>query len=243
VLLGGAFAAAAAAALLASRRRDRETRALAAGAIVVFIYWLAHGSVDWFWEIPALGVGAFAMLGVAAAVAPRSEGSPARSRRVRVRALAAGWLCVAVAAVVLALGWVAERRVERAFDIWRTDPAGARSELDSAADLNPFSSWPALVAGSIAVERGELERARAAFRDALERNPREHYALLELGAIASELGDRRTALARLREAARLSPRDRITAQALREVRRGETVKTRVLGNRILAAARLVSAPD
>jgi tetratricopeptide (TPR) repeat protein len=243
LLLLSALVAAGMAAARARRRGPPAAAAPVAAATTVFAYWLLHGSVDWFWEIPALGVGAFAMLGVAAAVAPRSEGAPARSRRVRVGALAAGWLCVAVAAVVLALGWVAERRVERAFDIWRTDPAGARSELDSAAGLNPFSSWPALVAGSIAVERGELERARAAFRDALERNPREHYALLELGAIASELGDRRTALARLREAARLSPRDRITAQALREVRRGETVKTRVLGNRILAAARLVSAPD
>jgi tetratricopeptide (TPR) repeat protein len=202
-----------------------------------------HGSVDWFWEIPALGVGAFAMLGVAAAAAPRPEDAPGGSRGVRVGALAGGWLCLAVAAVVLALGWIAERHVERAFDIWRTDPAGARSELDSAADLNPFSSRPALVAGSIAVEQGELERARAAFRDALERNPREHYALLELGAIASELGDRRAALVRLREAARMSPRDRITGQALRQVRRGETVDTRVLANRILVAARLVSAPD
>ena len=71
LLLAGALAAAAAAALLTPRRRDRETRAMAAGALVVCVYWLAHGSIDWFWEIPALGAPAFAFLGLAAALGER----------------------------------------------------------------------------------------------------------------------------------------------------------------------------
>jgi O-antigen ligase/polysaccharide polymerase Wzy-like membrane protein len=249
ILLLGAVACAGAAAARARRRAPPAFAAPVAAAMTVFAYWLVHGSVDWFWEIPALGAGAFAMLGVAVAAAPRAEGGPdlaggpRLSKRARAAALAGGGLCLVAAAVVLGVGWIAERHVDRALDIWRTAPDEARSELDSAADLNPFTSWPALVSGSIAIERGELQRARAAFQAALERNPREHYALLELGAIASELGDRRTALVRLRQAARLSPRDRITAATLRDVRRGRTVDTRELGRRILAAARLVSAPD
>jgi Tfp pilus assembly protein PilF len=144
---------------------------------------------------------------------------------------------------VLGLGWLAERRVQRAFDVWRTDPATARAELDAAAELNPYSSRPALVAGAIAIERGELSRARREFRDVLERNPRQHYAVLQLGAIASQRGDRRTALAHLRRAARLSPRDRITAEALHAFRRGERVDPRELGARVLVEARKVVAPD
>jgi len=243
LLLLGSLVAAGVAAGRGRRRAGPGAAAPAAAALTVFAYWLVHGSVDWFWEIPALGVGAFAMLGVAAALAPRPrmDGAPAPS--LRVWALAAGGLCVLLAGVVLGLGWLAERRVQRAFDVWRTDPAAARAELDAAADLNPYSSRPALVAGSIAIERGELSRARREFRAALERNPRQHYAVLELGAIASQLGERRTALARLRQAARLSPRDRITADTLRAVRRGERVDTRELGERILGAARQVVAPD
>jgi tetratricopeptide (TPR) repeat protein len=243
LLLLGAIAAAGVAAVTARRRAGALAAAPVAAALTVFAYWLVHGSVDWFWEIPALGAGAFAMLGVAAAAAPRPECRAEQARGLRVAAIAATGLALLLAGVVLGLGWLSERRVQRAFDIWRTDPAGARAELDAAADLNPWSSEPALVAGTIAVERGELALARREFLAALERDPREHYAVLELGAIASQLGDRRAALARLREAARLSPRDRVTAVYLRAIRRGERVDARELGDRLLAAARQVAAPD
>jgi O-Antigen ligase len=64
--------------LLAGMRAARSTpgtdadplaRAVAAGALAGFAYWVVHGSVDWFWEIAGLGAPAFAMLGLACAVA------------------------------------------------------------------------------------------------------------------------------------------------------------------------------
>lgn len=64
-----------AAALLAAARGLRGTdplgRAVVAAALGGFGYWVVHGSFDWFWEFAGLGAPAFAMLGLACALAPR----------------------------------------------------------------------------------------------------------------------------------------------------------------------------
>jgi tetratricopeptide (TPR) repeat protein len=53
------------------RRSDPLGQAVAAAALAGFAYWLVHGSFDWFWEFAGLGAPAFAMLGIACALAPR----------------------------------------------------------------------------------------------------------------------------------------------------------------------------
>ncbi|HME04054.1 MAG TPA: O-antigen ligase family protein [Solirubrobacteraceae bacterium] len=55
---------------------DPLASAVAAAALAGFTYWLIHGSVDWFWEIAGLGAPAFALLGLACALAPRAGGDP-----------------------------------------------------------------------------------------------------------------------------------------------------------------------
>jgi len=51
-----------------------------AAALGGFAYWLVHGSFDWFWEFAGLGAPAFALLGLACALAPaRSQQSSGRS--------------------------------------------------------------------------------------------------------------------------------------------------------------------
>jgi tetratricopeptide (TPR) repeat protein len=58
---------------LAPRHPDRAlARAVAAAAAAGFAYWAVHGSFDWFWEFAGLGAPAFALLGLACALAPRS---------------------------------------------------------------------------------------------------------------------------------------------------------------------------
>jgi tetratricopeptide (TPR) repeat protein len=63
------------AALAAGRRAlwrsDPLGRTVAAAALAGFAYWVVHGSFDWFWEFAGLGASAFAMLGLACALAPR----------------------------------------------------------------------------------------------------------------------------------------------------------------------------
>ncbi len=64
------------AALLAGWRAMRRTddvlgATVAASALAGFAYWAVHGSFDWFWEFAGLGAPAFALLGLACALAPR----------------------------------------------------------------------------------------------------------------------------------------------------------------------------
>ncbi|MEJ7826130.1 MAG: O-antigen ligase family protein [Solirubrobacteraceae bacterium] len=74
-LVGGlALVIAFGAALLGALRAARAgpaAGAAAAAATMVFVHWFVQGSADWFWEFPALGGAAFAMLGVACGLAAR----------------------------------------------------------------------------------------------------------------------------------------------------------------------------
>lgn len=220
VLLVGAFAAALFAALRAGWRREGLAGATAGAATMTFLYWFVHGSVDWFWEFPALGAAAFAMLGLAASLAPARQADPAQdtvARRLATRPLAVG--AVLIVALVGAAGlvppWLAQRHVDRALDVWPTRADEAFDGLDRAASLNPLSSQPAVTAAAIALQLDRPYTADASYRSALARNPRSAFATLEAGALASQLGRPRDARRLLERAGALNPRDEITQAALR----------------------------
>jgi tetratricopeptide (TPR) repeat protein len=243
LLLLGAFAAALAAAWRAMRVPDPLSATVAGGAVVGFAYWVLHGMTDWFWEWAGLGAPAFALLGLACALAPRAEAEEeAWVRRPGVVTLVLGGAAAVLAALVLAGPWLAERDVERAGQVWAQRPFEAYSRLDRAADLNPLSDRPASVKGSIALRYGDLDRARNAFSDALERNPRDQYATLELGAIASVREDRAEALRLLGRAVALAPRDPTAREALKVVRDGGVVDIDALNARIFSAADQLAGP-
>lgn len=237
LLLLGAIACALWAALRAARRRDDRLGAAVAAAVTVsFVYWLVHGSVDWFWEFAGLGAPAWAAIGLACALLPRAPRLPADAEpeppgRVPVQAIAIG-LFALVAAVSLALPWIAETQTRRAAGTWPRDLRLAEDRLDQAASLNPLSERPYLVAGTIALRRDDLAGAEREFAEALERNRRSHYAALELGAIASARGERALALRLLRRAVELNPRDELTRQTLERARRGRRIDVERLNNEI-----------
>jgi hypothetical protein len=252
LLLLGSFLAALAAGWRAMRLRDPLAATVAGGALASFAYWVAHGMTDWFWEWAGLGAPAFALLGLACALAPRAEDAaedaasadaspvaPAPSRPSAV-ALVLGATAAVLAALVLAGPWLAERDVEAAGAVWPTRPFEAYSRLDRAADLDPLSDRPALIKGSIALRYGDLPRARAAFEAALDRNPRGQYATLELGAIASVQKDPATARTLLARAVQLAPRDGTAREALQVVREGGTVDIDALNGRILSAGQRIT---
>jgi tetratricopeptide (TPR) repeat protein len=226
LLLATALAAALAAAWRAMRRRAGWAPAAAAAGVGAFVYWFVHGSVDWFWEFPALGGAAFALLGLAAGLAPRRPGSPRTFRRplaarpVLLAATAVGGLVLALS---LAAPWAAERQVQQAARIWPARPARAFDKLRSASGLDPLSPRPKAIAGSIALRLGDLATARRYFRAALERDSRDAYSYLELGAIATHTGPPGAAVRLLTRAAELTPRDDVTAAALRRARRGRRI--------------------
>ena len=218
------------------RGPDRLGRAVVAAALAGFAYWVVHGSFDWFWEFAGLGAPAFALLGLACGLAPRSGPTgPTSSRPAGLRRLTIG-VCISaalLAALSLAAPWLSEREVQSAARVWTTSPQTAYARLDKAASLNPLSDEPYLVAGSIALRFGEDARADHEFTLALGRQPGDAYATLELGAIASSENEPRRALALLERAARLNPRDPLTRQALQLAREGKRVSIEELNRSIL----------
>jgi hypothetical protein len=197
---------------LGRRRRLGPVRGGAVGAaLTVFGYWLVHGSVDWFWEMPALAAPALGMLGLAAAPdieAPRLLASPGRgSRRRRALLLGVGALALLAVCAAVALPWLSYAYRQAGVRAWRTDPATAYERFELAADLDPLSADALLVEGSVAVRRRDFTRARRAFERAIRREPQNWYAHLELGLIAGQLGDYAEARIWIDRARMLNPLD------------------------------------
>jgi O-antigen ligase/polysaccharide polymerase Wzy-like membrane protein len=228
----------------ALHRPDPLVRGVAGAALAGFGYWVVHGSVDWFWEFAGLGAPAFAMLGLACALAPAraltSRPGRARGERNDARrpylAIAALVVLGLVGAVALAAPWLSQLEVQRAANVWTRAPQTAYARLSDAARLNPLSDEPYVVAGSIALRYGELDRADHDFSLALARTPGDAYATLERGAIASARGDRAVALELLERAVRLDPREPLTREAWALVRRGGRVDIGELNRSILLKA-------
>ncbi len=230
-LFAGFLGCALVAAWLARRRGSPLGSAVASVAVVGFAYWALHGSIDWFWEFPALAGPAFAWLGLAGGL-ERPPALPVQRpegwTRRRATAAALYTLTVVVATVSLTLPWLAAREVERAADAWRSDPESAYSILDRARSLNFLSARPDLVAGAIAMRREEYARAGSAFRRALERHDDNWYAELELAVVAAVEGRRDEALARLERAEELNPLEETIEIVRAGVVSGEPVDPHVL---------------
>jgi tetratricopeptide (TPR) repeat protein len=221
VLLGGFFLFALFAALR-PRVDDSLGAGVAATGVVVVGYWLVHGSVDWFWEVPGLTCPALACLALAGRI--RHSPRPHPRRRLPGWAIASiGAALVLGSALSLALPWLAEKETQRALGTWRSDPAQAFSRLERARRLNPLSDKPDMLAGAIASRLEDTTRMQRAFQGALVRNPYNWYAQFELGILAASQGDRREALRRLAAVRSLNPREPALALALEQVRRGRRV--------------------
>jgi tetratricopeptide (TPR) repeat protein len=240
LLLAAALAAALAGALRTLRARPAGFGAAAAvGGVAAFAYWLVHAMGDWLYEYPGVAALAFALLGVACALQPRvvagraAPGSPARGPVVRVGA------GIAVALLVLAMlgPWLAERHITSAAAKWRADPDAAFDDLSKAASFNPLSDRPQLVAGTIALQMGDEERAREEFREALERNGRDTYALLELGVLTANAGDEEAGRALVARALELSPRDAVIVDVHRRLEKGEDVDVTEVNDALLKRSR------
>ena len=232
-LLAVGIVAALWAGLLATRRRRGLGAAAAAAGIAAFAYWVVHGTIDWFWEFPALGAAAFALLGLSAGLLPRPAGAPGSPLRLSWPAAVLA-VPVVAAAISFSLPWLSELDQNKAVRTWRTDASAAFRSLDTAASLNPLSATPKLLAGSISLRLGRVEDSMRYFRQAIERDPGDSYAHLELGALLAEAGRRTEAVATLAEAHRLDPRDDLTSLVLRRARKGRPVDIAAV-NRQLAA--------
>ena len=192
--------AAVALALRGRRRGDALSRGVAGTALLPFVVWLIHGSIDWFWEMPALSGPALGFLAVAGSLAGISaDGQPARPRATSterpwrrpllVGASAAGIVAAAASLVALAFPYLSVREVSIATNVQNIDPAASLRDLRTAARLNPLDSTPGLVAGAIALRNGEWVRARSSFIESIHREPGGWLAWLGAGLAASAQGE------------------------------------------------------
>ncbi len=217
---------------LKARRRDAPGGGLAAAALLPLVVWLVHGSVDWFFEMPALSGPALGFLGMAVGmsatrgtpVEPAPAGSdpaaaPAGRRLGAARGLSlvAGLVLLMACTVALAFPYLSVREVSEASDASSTDPAAALSDLSRAASLDPWNPVPGRMAGQIDLTTGHYPQAERAFRQTIAREPDGWYAWLGAGLAASARGDDVTAARYLHRAFEIDDQDPVIRLALDRV--------------------------
>jgi O-Antigen ligase len=219
-------------------RRARGLEAFVVGtALLPLVDWLIHGSIDWFWEFPALSGPALGFLAVAGALgaaraasrssldapadldapAPAALGADPGRSAARAVTAAAGIVALLAAVVVLGFPYLSVREVSIATNLRNTDPVKALHDLQVAADLNPLNPDPGRVAGAIALQNGEYATARQRFEQTIAREPGGWYAWLGAGLAASAAGDRALARHDLEVAARINPESMVIGEALARV--------------------------
>ena len=193
-------------AVRARRRGPPGTRAIAGVALMPLVVWLVQGSIDWFWELPALAGPALGFLGMAGALsAPSAETAevrpaPQRPLAVRVAVAAAAVLALTAATLVLTLPYLSVREVSIASDEQLSNPTSALHDLKLAAELSPLNANAPTVAGLIALSSGRSAVARDRFAQAIARERGAWLPWLGEGLSYSALGQRRRADRALREA-------------------------------------------
>lgn len=222
-LFFAAFIVAAVAAALRGRHGgDPLRRAVAAAALMPAIVWLVHGSVDWFWEMPALSGPALGFLALAGGLAGhdasrRSSVAPQTHRSRAALGLCAGALATIAATLSLGLPYLATRQMSIAFNLAGSHPRAALDHLREAAELDPINSEATRTAGTVALQIGDLPLAADRFAETLRREPGDWYAYLGAGLAASGLGERATARRDYAAAARIDRFQPVNRTALKRV--------------------------
>lgn len=226
-----------------SRRRHNgpAERVGATAGAMIFVYWFVYGSVDWFWEIPALGTAAFVGLALAMRTSDVQRGGMqiqrARSRRLWLKG---GTVAAAmVAATSLAAPWLAARDVQLAASEGLSNPKQAFGRLRLARSLNPLSDAPDVIAGVISDRIGDRQGQKAAFERALDRNPSNWYALFELGVISALQHQRSTALHYLEAARRQNPHEVVIQEVHARVLRGREIDTAAIDREFVERASIL----
>jgi tetratricopeptide (TPR) repeat protein len=235
LLLAVALGAGLVAAAAAARRAGHFSRAVAAGGMLMCAYWFVQTSADWLWEFPALGGAAFAFLGLGAAAGERRPYF--RPHRTARRAAAVVGAAVGIAALLSLLGpWASDIEVRRAAASWQRYPDAAFRQLDKAASYNKLSERPGLLAGAIAIELGQYDRANKAFTQVLDRDPRNLTATISLAGLESHAGRKRRATSLLRHALELAPNDQTATTQLANIKKGRLDPRQVAQDLVANAA-------
>jgi hypothetical protein len=222
------------------RRAPVAAQWVAAAALAPLTGWVFHGSVDWFWEMPALSGPAVGFLGLSLALgklggqsatlgklggesATRSGagGSPAATtapRRAPRSIIGAGAVvALVVAAVVLGFPYLSVREQSAATAVRDRNPDAALRDLADASRLNPLSADPGRTAGALALQIGNYPEAESRFSQSISRERDGWFAWLGRGLAASALGNAAQARRDYQMAASINSRQEVIKQALTRV--------------------------
>ena len=189
-------------AVMRARRLGPSEAALAAAALALGGYWLAHASVDWFWSYAVITLPVPFALGAAAAPALRRNGDVPTARPVARTTLA---IAVCVLALTLLPFYFSARYTDNAIRGWHSDPQSALDDLAKAADLNPWSSRPLAAESEIAEATGDHVRALSAIDDAISRSRDDWLLYFQQAKVLGKGGDIQGAKAALARARELNP--------------------------------------
>jgi hypothetical protein len=195
--------------------------------------WLIHGSIDWFWEFPALSGPAFGFFAMAIGNRGRAAARPAlgdgdgdrgaadpgdggpdaaqpaprvASPRRRLPApvpALAGALALGAATVALGFPYLAVRELNIGIGQSHSSVSASLADFRSSHRLNPLMSDPGTLGGSVALVNGRYSEAAAFYRQATSLEPGDWIAWLGRGLAASMQGQVSQARAAYRVAMRL----------------------------------------
>jgi O-Antigen ligase len=190
--------------LLALGAKARGSLA-ASGALGAASYFAVHTGGDWVWTIPAAGLPAFVIAGIALSE-NRSSSLPGRI------AVPAGVVAVLAGVLAFSPPWLSSRLVERAHD--QPTLEAAQDDLRWARRLDPLAVSP-LLTESVLV--GSPQNVQV-LRRAAAKQPRNAELHFLLGLALIDAGQREAAVRELQIARGLSPRDEAIQGALEEAR-------------------------
>jgi Flp pilus assembly protein TadD len=121
------------------------------------------------------------------------------------------------AVVVLSFSYLSVREVSIGSDLRGSNPTEALAHLQTAADLNPYDSEPARLAGTIALQAGSYDEALARFGQATARQPGGWFSWFGAGLAASQLGERGVARHNFEVAKSLNSSQQVIKDALARV--------------------------
>lgn len=236
VLFGGILGALLTGVFVRRRTQGPYERSLVAGCVAVGAYFLAHGSLDWLEEFPALAMPAvglpFAALALGAR-APRAARPPGAPWRRQLATVGAG---AALGAVLVSLipAWLAVRYLDRGNSERALNPAAAFRDYDRSAALNTLAPDARVAEGALAVGLGQKARARTAFTRALEREPN-WFSYLQLAILDAGDGHFDSASTLLAKASALDAKDPVIAAARSKISHREKVDPGQLNEKAMAS--------
>jgi hypothetical protein len=233
--LFGIFVGVVAWACVGAARSKGDLSSAGVVAATMLVYWLAHGSVDWLWEFPALSAPVLFTTGCIMAATDGYSNQLARIRPLVLASIIAAGIAVMV---ILVPPWLAARDTAIAAHVWRHDSTAAYRAINTASRLNPLSDEAYVTGGTIAERRRDWRVVRRFFILALARNARNWYSQLELGLAESRLGEHGPALAALARARALNPQEPVVRSVQRQIRNQKQVSAAAVDRALLESTTL-----